>query len=253
MKVVVTKILLWSFVLLCNTSWALSTQWQQLSPGLSYTTLLPFPHNSLAQIHVFKIQLSKYKIKLFFAKENNLDSTYVSELGKMSHALIAINGGFFSPELKPLGLRIQNGVIKSPIKGTSWWGVFMINQQNKASINAKRKFRNSRNIKYALQAGPRLIINGVIPKLKPGNSERTALGITKSGDIIILVTQNSPISTLQLANIMKDSSQNGGLDCVNALNLDGGSSSQLYANIGQFKLSVPSIRGVADVIVVQRK
>jgi exopolysaccharide biosynthesis protein len=45
----------------------------------------------------------------------------------------------------------------------------------------------------------------------------------------------------------------GGLGCMNALNLDGGSSTQLYAKTQDFSLSIPSFSAVTDAVVVVPK
>ena len=110
-------------------------------------------------------------------------------------------------------------------------------------------FKHNKNIDFAVQSGTRLIINGNIPSLKPGFAERSALGITKDGKIIILVTKNTPITTTYLANLMQDKP----LNCVNAINLDGGSSSQLFANFDNLKINSLGFSEISDAILIQKK
>ncbi len=226
-------------------------QWQPLMPGLHYSLLQPDPLDKSAQIHVFKISLAKFRLNLVAATEQRQQSAYVADMGSFHDALIAVNGGFFTPELKPLGLRIKEGKTINPIRQTNWWGVFSVNKNNVAAITSKNAYRSSNNTVFAIQAGPRLIVNNAIPKLKEGEKERSALGITRNGDLILLVTQGYPISTTDLAFLMQKPEQQDGFACVNALNLDGGSSTQLYANIGHFKLNILSFRPVADAIIVK--
>ena len=92
-------------------------------------------------------------------------------------------------------------------------------------------------------------MNGQVPTLRPGLANRSALGIDKHGKVIVVVTENLPISTSDLAHILAAPP----LNCVDALNLDGGSSSQLYAKIDRFKLDVPGFSQVSDAIVVKRR
>jgi uncharacterized protein YigE (DUF2233 family) len=102
-----------------------------------------------------------------------------------------------------------------------------------------------------VQSGPRLLVDGQIPKqLRPGVANRSALGIRRNGQVVILATQNISLSTLELAQIMQRSEPENGLACWQALNLDGGSSTQLYAKVNDFMLSIPSFMPVADVVVV---
>ncbi|WP_304985700.1 phosphodiester glycosidase family protein [Coxiella-like endosymbiont] len=55
------------------------------------------------------------------------------------------------------------------------------------------------------------------------------------GKVIIAITNlNLLLTPTQLAHLVKK------LNCYNALNLDGGTSSQLFARINNFSLNVPS-------------
>ena len=161
---------------------------------------------------------------------------------------MGINGGFFDNTFHPLGLRIQKHKLENPIKAISWWGIFYI-RDHKAHISSPKQFSRSDSVEFAIQSGPRLIIDGHIPSLKPGEAERSALGITADGKIIILVSAGSPMSTQKLAHFM----QQPPLSCLNAINLDGGSSSQLYARIGSFALNVHNFSNVSDAIVVKTR
>jgi uncharacterized protein YigE (DUF2233 family) len=224
--------------------------WQKLSPGLEYSKVNALP-GLRKNLHAFRIDLKYYRLELAFTNPQNFQS--LIGLMKQNDAIIGVNGGFFSPDLKPLGLRITQGRLKSPLKYTPWWGIFFTEGSN-AYVVSQKQFKADKNIDFAVQSGPRLIVNGQIPSLKPGVANRTALGIDKTGKVILLVTDSYPVTTQELANIMKNSADQGGLGCVNALNLDGGSSTQLYAKTNNFNLSIPSFVTVADaVLVVPRK
>lgn len=224
-----------------------TTEWQQLSPGIEYQDLqggilLPWAH-----IHVFRIDLKKNKFDLVTAKAINLKNASADQFAEHSDALISINGGFFDREFNPLGLRITNKKLTNPLKRISWWGIFSI-KNDKPSISNINHFNYDQEIQFAVQSGPRLLIKGKIPSLKPGIADRSALGITPDGKIIILVSTNMAMTTHQLAELLKSPP----LSCKDALNLDGGSSSQLYAHIDSFKLNVHGFSNVSDAIVVKR-
>ena len=78
-------------------------------------------------------------------------------------------------------------------------------------------------------------------------ADRSALGITRQGKVIILVSTNSAMSTHRLAQILKSPP----LSCFDAINLDGGSSSQLFAHIDSFHLNVHGFSNVSDAIIVK--
>jgi len=221
--------------------------WNTIAPGIEYQDISNSSIINLTNthIHAFKIDLKLNKFNLALASELNDKSAFVDNFAKKHSAVIAINGGFFDKSYRPLGLRISNYRQYNPIKNISWWGIFYI-INNKPYISQVNNFNKNQKISFAVQSGPRLVINGIIPKLKPGYAERTALGITQNNEIIILVTQNTPITTTELAKLMKSSP----LECKNAINLDGGSSSQLFVNLINFHLSVSGFSEISDAIIV---
>ncbi|MCA0404231.1 MAG: phosphodiester glycosidase family protein [Proteobacteria bacterium] len=224
-----------------------ANEWRTLAPGVEYQDLEGNYLTPWSHLHAFRIDLKKNDLSLVSAKDLSLDHASVDKYADFSKALLAINGGFFDDNYKPLGLRIYNKRKKNPLKNISWWGVFYIKNQ-KPYLSTIRQF-NANQVDFAIQSGPRLLINNRIPPLKPGRAERSALGITPDGKVIILVTDNAPISTTELAQLMKAEP----LHCENALNLDGGSSSQLSARIGSFELNVHGFSNVSDAVVVKAK
>ncbi len=221
--------------------------WRKLTSGIEYQDLeggilAPWSH-----IHVFRIDLDKNKLALVTAKNLALKNASADQFAEHAKALLSINGGFFDPEFKPLGLRINNKKLENPLKHISWWGVFYI-KNNQPYISNVRHFTHDNDIEFAIQSGPRLLIKGKIPSLKPGVADRSALGITKDGKVIILVSTNSAMSTHDLARRLKAPP----LSCVDAINLDGGSSSQLFAHIKSFHLNVHGFSNVSDAIIVKK-
>jgi uncharacterized protein YigE (DUF2233 family) len=233
-----------------NPVFGAGTEWHAFSSGVEYTRIPLSSVPSYGQLHAFRIDLNHYQLESLLAKEIQKPAYSVEEAAKTSDALIAINGGFFTPDYQPLGLRISSHKVRNPFKNTRWWGIFLIDDHGPQVISAEKYSPNDR-VSFAIQAGPRLLINGQIPALKAGYAERSALCITADKKVIILATENASISTRTLAELIKRAEQEHGLGCVNALNLDGGTSSQLYAQIGEFWLNIPNYRAVSDVIIVK--
>ncbi|MBA2709751.1 MAG: phosphodiester glycosidase family protein [Tatlockia sp.] len=243
------KCLTFSCLLLLFTNYSnAKSEWRNLAPGIEYqdldgSFLTPWSH-----VHVFRINLKVNKLSLVTAKDMARPYASIEEYAAFSKALLAINGGFFDSNFKPLGLRIDNKRKQSPAKNISWWGIFYVKNQ-KAHLTNFAQFYSDRQIEFAIQSGPRLLINNRIPPLKAGRAERSALGITHDGRVIILVTDNMPLSTTELAQLMKAAP----LNCYNALNLDGGSSSQLRAHLDSFQLDVHGFSNVSDAVIVKTK
>ena len=224
----------------------LANNWRTLTSGIEYMDLGANLLTPWSHVHVFRINLKNNRLDLVMANFLSQPHASVDEFAHYSKALLTINGGFFDQNHHPLGLRIGNQQQYSPLKHISWWSIFYIKDQ-KPYISSLAQFRDNQPIDFAVQSGPRLLINGHIPSLKPGRAERSALGISPDGQIIILVTDNAPITTTALAELMKFPP----LNCKDALNLDGGSSSQLHADIGSFKINVHGFSNVSDAIGVK--
>jgi len=240
------KMLIVIFLFLSSATTA--SPWKKLAQGIEYrdigaNVLTPWSH-----IHVFRIDLKHNQLDLMSATELNKKQASVDQFAHQKNAFIAINGGFFDKNYHSLGLRIGHATQYSPIKQISWWGVFQI-KNNKPTISNISHFKPKAAVNFAIQSGPRLLVNGKILPLKPGHAERTALGITQDGQIVILVTDHTPMTTTTLARLLKSSP----LYCKDALNLDGGSSSQLYAHIGSFYLNAHGFSDVSDAIIVKPK
>lgn len=235
-------------LLLVSTTILASNDWRKLAPGIEYQDLNDSLLTPWSHIHAFRINLKENKISLVTAKDLALEHASADEYAQHSKALLAINGGFFDQHYHPLGLRIYNKHQKNPLKNISWWGVFYTKNQ-RAYLASANQFTPNKQIDFAIQSGPRLLINSRIPPLKPGRAERSALGVTHDGRVIILVTDNKPMSTTELAQLMKAAP----LNCESALNLDGGSSSQLRAQINSFQLDVHGFSNVSDAVIVKAR
>ncbi len=234
------------FALGKQTHAAQNASWQMVSPGIMYQDLEGGLLTPWSHIHVFKIDLKQNQLSLVSAKDLDRRVASVDEYAEHSNALLTINGGFFDEKYQSLGLRIANYKELSPLKRISWWGVFYI-KNNKPMVSTAGLFHASPAISFAVQSGPRLLVNGHIPPLKPGRAERSALGITTDNQVIMLITDNAPLSTIELAQLMKSAP----LNCVQALNLDGGSSTQLNAKMNRFQLNVHGFAHVSDAIIVK--
>ena len=239
------KLALPVFLLFCTSS-TIAHNWRELAPGVEYIDLSEKLLTPWSHVHVFRISLKKNQMDIVLANVLSQQQASVDEIAHFSKALITINGGFFDHNYQPLGLRVSHQHQHSPLKRISWWGIFYIENQ-KPYLSNVQQFQNTKQLDFAIQSGPRLLINGHIPHLKAGRDERSALGISNDDQVIILITDNAPLTTTAVAKLMKSPP----LNCKEALNLDGGSSSQISANVGPFKLNVHGFSNISDAIIVK--
>ena len=98
-----------------------------------------------------------------------------------------------------------------------------------------------------VQGIPRLLVEGKVPPLKPQIAERTA--VCAGGNIVVLVV-STKVEATAFAHFLADPPDQGGLGCRDALNLDGGPSTQLVVKLPGLALSLPGGWGVPNALVV---
>lgn len=238
------------FIIICGRPLTASDGWKQISNGLSYKKLEigqkfsggeVYPQNI---VHLLQIDPKNYKLNIVTAVEFGQQNIDARSMAEKTGAMVAINGGFFTPDFKHLGLIVQNGKQLSKLKWTSWWHVFKITKAL-PQIVSKQEFQLTKETEMAIEAGPRLLTDGMIPSgLKPSSARRTGIGITNDGKIIIAVTENFLPDLNEFAKVLLQAG------CYNALNLDGGSSTQIYAKVKGFRLDLPGFGSVANGIAV---
>lgn len=145
---------------------------------------------------------------------------------KDKELLFAMNAGMYKPDHTPQGLFIQQGKEKSPLdtntgKGNFYLlpnGVFLLTTNKEPYICPTKEFKNYRNVGYATQSGPLLLINGNIhPAFQKGSSNlniRNGVGILPDNRILFAMSQKE-INFYDFAQYFL---QHG---CKNALYLDG--------------------------------
>lgn len=182
----------------------------------------------------------------------------LSSLAKRNQAVVAINGTFFDAYTKgsykaPYGYMVSGGTMLKNSSGDRR-AIFTYDSNHLASLIPGLDFTNrfaSGSIEGALQAGPRLLVNGKVslnvvaegfkdPKILTGGGARSALGITRDHKLILMTTGGATIP--QLAEMMKQAG------AYQAMNLDGGASSGLYYN-GKY-LTTPG-RQISNAIIVK--
>jgi uncharacterized protein YigE (DUF2233 family) len=215
--------------------------WRQIADGLEYSRL------NVAQTtaHVLRVDVKKRRLRVLDARQFGAPRADAKTLAEKTKALVMVNGGFFGEDEKPLGLIISDGKQTNRLLKRDW-GVFFV-KNNRAAIAHTRNYKPSSDITQALQVGPRLVVNGELVKLKPQSARRTALGIMKDGRVVLFVSEGE-LTLKQLAETMR--APEGGLNCPNALHLDGGGSSQMYVNTPKLQLNVEGSWKVANGIGV---
>lgn len=181
----------------------------------------------------------------------------VSNIVRDNHGLAGVNGTFFAADGRPLGILIvDEKILSKPIYDrTSFFldgnnkpyidNVFIKRTKNNSNIKVIPYTTSPAKITQLISGGPRLIKKGRLyvskrterfqKDIARGRAARTAIGITKTGKVLIVTVdglkkERNPydqrknsigVSLEELSTLMLK------LGAVEAMNLDGGSSSTM--------------------------
>ncbi|PQA88854.1 hypothetical protein CW354_10285 [Marinicaulis flavus] len=161
---------------------------------------------------------------------------------KGERLVFAMNAGMYHADRRPVGLYVEEGEEAAPLNDNDGPGnfhlkpngVFFITEAGAAGVLeteafVKRfppPFTEERNIAYATQSGPMLVIDGKLhPRFLPDSDSlkrRNGVGVTEKGEVIFVLS-DSPVRFHHFALFFRDA-----LKTPNALYLDG-TISRLYA------------------------
>jgi uncharacterized protein YigE (DUF2233 family) len=157
--------------------------------------------------------------------EKQADTRFLAE---SINGAAAVNANFFDPQGEALGLVVSNGEQRQRIHlgGDLLNGIFAVS--NFAPRILPRENFHLERISSAAQAGPLLVLDGKPQQISASSvaSRRSGVAITRSGEVIVFATQlRFPGASLaEIQRMLTDPV----LDVDDALNFDGGGSSQLY-------------------------
>jgi len=141
-----------------------------------------------------------------------------------------MNGGIFEPDGIPSGLLIQDGTELKPVnrkegRGNFFLkpnGIFCITTIGATVIRTDEYPLPNTTVIHAVQSGPLLLRDGKThPAFKPDSKyrlHRNGVGITKSGDVVLAITD---INSAKFPNLYEFASFFRTLGCDDALFLDG--------------------------------
>jgi Phosphodiester glycosidase len=194
--------------------------------------------------HAFKIDLAVAELRLIPAGEPPLRRT-VEQIVAPYPVVVASNASFFDTEGRAMGLAIDEGRVMASSNRRTWGALVIDGKQGQIMLGAD--IQDPLGHRLIVQGIPRLIVGGKVQQLKPQIAERTA--VCAGGNIVVLVVSTRADATA-FARFLADPPDQGGLGCWDALNLDGGPSTQLVVKLPGLALSLPGGWGVPNALVV---
>lgn len=172
--------------------------------------------------------------------------TVVSDVGRSTHATVAINGGRFNGAFAPDGLLIVDRKTVGK-KRADWMAYFIIDNDGDASVTSKPNLRNAR---YAVQGNPMLIEpGGKIGIVRDDDQRYRRTVVAQSGDVIIAMV-TTPVSLFTLAYALIERPDAFYLNRIDAaINLSGAATTSFYAKLKSGEeVTVPAFWPNRDII-----
>lgn len=214
---------------------AARADWQKIAPGIEMCVL----RKGRAKIVALRVAPNRVRM----ACGATLDA---AQWRNKMRAVAVINGGYFDEAGKSLGLRVANGRRISRLRASNW-GVFWV-RGGQAKIEHTRDFDPaSSGIREAIQCGPRLVVAGKTTDLKPQSARRTGIGIARDGRVVLAICDRD-LSFQDWANVWASRRD---LDCRDALNLDGGGSTQFSLRAGKKRVEIGGAWPVPDAVAIK--
>jgi len=204
--------------------------WVDLADGLHQASAwIVNPISSIkSEVVLLLVDPKKFPLSVSDARDHRRKRKSVKDLVELSDGIAGVNANFFGTEGEPLGLVLTNGKITNPLQqgGSLLTGVFQL-KNGKASIVHRDNF-SPEGVRLALQSGPRLIENSKLLKFKKsnGSTRRSGIAVTARGQILLFATRyRFPGARLEdIGEVLFRTK----LEITDALNFDGGGSSQLF-------------------------
>jgi predicted metal-dependent hydrolase len=159
--------------------------------------------------------------------EDTKMGTNLGEVLGRTGATLAINGGFFDTDERPLGLAVSQKKVLSAFSRTMSGGVLTVDETG-ATLAATETFQADAHAdaRFAVQCRPRLVVDGKVNiKRDDGKrSARTALCVKDGGTTLVAVLVRDASDPSFGPSLFALASYLAADGCEAALNLDGGPS-----------------------------
>ncbi|WP_198334363.1 phosphodiester glycosidase family protein [Psychrobacter namhaensis] len=204
----------------------------------------PFAYNTCS-VKAEALTSDRYALQLFWQQPDSTQplltfDALLTTLPANQTLKFAMNAGMYNDTYAPIGYTVIEGEEKRALNlkegggnfhllpnGVLWWDKSGNVQITESRALGDRLKSDDAKPWYATQSGPMLVINDEIhPQFNPDSTSlkiRNAVGVCHDGRIKF-ANSEVPVTFYQFATLFKNE-----LDCPNALFLDGGIASALYA------------------------
>ncbi len=167
--------------------------------------------------------------------------------------LAGVNGGYFDPENKPVGLLISDGKVIAPLRKARLLSGVMIVSDGRIQLLRVVEYSSKRRATAALQCGPFLVDRSQpVPGLNDTRAARRTF-VAIGGPDRAAIGFCSDVTLAQLGKILATPGVAPDLKVQRALNLDGGSSSAFWFAGERGPFSISEQKTVRDFLAIAPK
>ncbi len=226
------------------------TGWRAVFPGLEYRELQVISGDRSDRLYLTRVDPAHARFRVLYDPDQ---PRRVGAWLSATQAIVAVNGNYFDPQNRALGLVIQDGQVVGGAPYQDLGGMFAVaGDEVRVRWNIQEPYAGE-PLTYAVQNFPMLVLPGGQPNLGIDDNQqvapRTAVGQDRSGRIVFVVSSGLTFTLTDFGKWLSSSD----LDLDAALNLDGGTSSGLVVRSGDQNLGTDSWIAVPSVIVVETK
>lgn len=233
------------------TGGQLST-WETIAPGIEQRVYRPGADQALTQFMAVRIDPALYNFRAHYIPGD--PKNVMQWRDQLPDAAAFVNANFFDTDGQILGLLVSDGAVYgTPYVG--YGGMFQVqNGVPRIRSTIVEPYVPGEALETAVQAFPMLVLDraGIFINTQGDRvSRRTVVGQDGAGRIVLLATTS--LVGMRLVDLSAYLPTTD-LDLVNAVNLDGGGSTMLYARATQGPaIQVPSLDSVPAVLAVHPK
>lgn len=229
-------------------------KWKEVEPGFSVTQVALPDTQAIVKPEVLLLQFDPTRFSFHVAQPPTAVGD-IKSLTRQLRGIAGINASFFDPQRNPLGLLVVDGVLRREMQqgGSLLSSIFFV-RDGKPGIVYRSEYRRQ-DVSQAVQTGPRLVAQGkpiTTLRVQPP-TRRSGIATTENNRVILFATtQRFPGASLEQIQQLLLRPE---LQVRDAVNFDGGSSSQLYlsANAVVGEMFIDGGEKVPVGVVVKRK
>ena len=185
--------------------------------------------------------------------DNPISENDLATLMPRENCLAGVNGGYFDPENKPVGLLISDGKVVAPLRKARLLSGVMIVSNGRIQLLRVAEYSSKRKATAAVQCGPFLVDRGQpVAGLNDTRSARRTFIVTGGPDRAA-IGFCSAVTLAQLGRILATPEIAPDVKVQRALNLDGGSSSAFWFAGEHGPFSISEQKTVRNFVAVVAK